>query len=143
MWGHVQQGRGWVSKSPLVRPRYGATPVLRGPTYLRQLTEVYVEPMLHIIFHPRSIDVVEKTGGGVPFKTGMISKVNIPPGLGTGKRLAGAFFAAMGPFSTPFMLVHPLLHVQIVVNLTGPRIVMQWWLMSVIELHKGLQPFNR
>ena len=73
-----------------------------------------MEPMLHIIFQPRTIDVVENTGGRWPFQAGIISKSNIPPRLVTGKRLAGAFFSAIGPFSTPFMLVNRLHHVQIV-----------------------------
>ena len=73
----------------------------------------------------------------------MIPKFNIPPRLGTGKRLAGTFCAAIGPFSTPFMLVHPPHHVEIVVNLTMLRMVMQWGLMSIMELHKGLQAFDR
>ena len=102
-----------------------------------------MESVLHITFHPRTVDVVDKTGGGVPFQAGMISKLNIPPRLGTGKRLAGAFFAAIGPSSTPFMPIHPLHHVGIVANLTTLRIVMQWGLTSVMELHKGLQPFHR
>ena len=108
-----------------------------------KVTEVDMESMLHIIFHPRTVDVVEKTGGGVPFLAGMITKFNIPPRLGTGKRLAGVFFAVIGPFSTPFMLLRPLRHVRIVVNLTALHIVLQWGLTSVMELHKGLQPFKR
>ena len=67
--------------------------------YHIKVTEVHVESMLYITFHPHTVDVVEKTGGGVPFQVGMISKFNIPPRLGTRKRLAGAFFAAIGPFS--------------------------------------------
>ena len=102
------------------------------PLHIR-VTEVHVESMLHIIFHPPTIDVVEKTGGRVPFQAGMISKLNIPPKPGTGKRLA---------FSTPFMLVHPLHHVRIVVNLTTLRIVMHQGLTSVMALHKGLQPLD-
>ena len=107
------------------------------------VTEVHVESMLHIIFHPRTVDVVEETGGRVPFQADMISKFNIPPRLGTGKRLAGAFLVAIGPFSTPFMLVDPLQHIRIVVNLMTLRILMQWGLTSVMELHKGLRPFDR
>ena len=107
-----------------------------------KVTDVHLESMLQIIFHPPAVDVVEKTGGGVPFQAGMISKFNILPRLGTGKSLAGAFFADIGPFSTPFMLVHPLHHVRIVMNLTMLHIVMQWGLTSVMELHKGLQPFD-
>ena len=101
-----------------------------------------MESMLHIMFHPRTVDLVDETGGGVPFQAGRITKFNIPPRLGTGKGLAGAFFAAIGPLSTPFMLVQPLHHVRIFVNLTTLRIVMQWGLTSVTELHKGLQPFD-
>ena len=112
------------------------------PSHIK-VTEVHVESMLHIIFHPRTVDVVAKTGSGVPFQAGMISKFNIPPRLRTGKSLAGAFFAAIGPFSTPFMPVHPLHHIRIVVIVTAFRKVMQWGLTSVIELHKGLQPFDR
>ena len=81
--------------------------------------------MLHVVFHPRTVDVVEKTGCGVPFQAGMIWKLNIPPRLDTGKRLAGAFLAALCPFSTPFMLVHPLYQVGIILNLTILRAVMQ------------------
>ena len=106
-----------------------------------KVTKVHVETMLHNIFHPRTADVVENTGGGVPFQAGMITKFNIPPRFSTGKRLTGAFFAAMGPSSTPFMLVHPLHQVRIVVNLTTLRIVMQWGLTSVMD-HKRLQPFD-
>ena len=109
----------------------------------RKVTEVHVESMQHIIFHPRTVDVMEKSGSGVPFQAGMISKFRIPPRLGTSKRLAGAFFAASGPFSTPFMLVQPLHHIRIFVNLTTLRILLQWGLTSVIELQKGLQPFER
>ena len=105
-------------------------------------TEGHVESMLHIVFHPCTVDVVEKTGGGVPFQAGMITKFHIPPRLGTGKRLAAAFFAAIGPFSTSSTLVHPLHHIQIPVNLTTVRILMQWGLMAVMELHKGLQPLD-
>ena len=75
------------------------------------VTEFHVESMLHIIFHPRTADVVEKTGGAVPFQAGMISKSNIPARLSTRKRLAGASFAALAPLPTPFMLVHPLHHI--------------------------------
>ena len=106
-----------------------------GPLHIK-VTEVHVESMLHYIFHPRTIDVLEKPGGGVPFQAGMISEFYIPPRLGIGKRLAGAFFVAIGPFSTPFTLVHPLHHVRIVVHLTMLRIVMQWGLTSVMQLHK-------
>ena len=108
-----------------------------------RVTEAHVESMVHIIFHPRTVDVVEKTWGAVPFQAGMISKVNIPLRLVSGKRLAGAFFAANGPVSTPFMLVHHLHHVRIVVNFTTIGIVVQWGLTSVTELHEGLQPFDR
>ena len=41
------------------------------------------------------------------------------------------------------MLVHPLHHVRIIVNLTTLRVVRQWGLTSVMQLHKGLQPFDR
>ena len=102
-----------------------------------------MESVLHIIFHPRTLDFVEKTGGGVPLQAGMISKFNIPPKLGTERRLAGPFLAVIGPFSMPFMLVHPLHHIRIVVNLTTLCILMQWGVTSVMELHKGLQPFDR
>ena len=102
-----------------------------------------MESVLHIIFHPTTVDIVEKTCGGVPFQAGMISIFNIPPRLGTRKRLAGAFFAAIGALSTPFMLHNSLHHVQIVVSLRTLHIVMQWGLKSVMELHKGLQPLDR
>ena len=108
-----------------------------------KVTEVHVESMLHIIFHPPTVDVVEKTCGGMPFQVGIILKLNIPRRLGTGNRLAGAFVGAISPFSTPFMLVHPLHHLPIVLNLRTLRRVMQWGLTSVMELHKGVQTFDR
>ena len=48
-----------------------------------KVTEVPVESMLHIIFHPRTVDVLKKTGDVVPFQAGMIRKFNISPKLGT------------------------------------------------------------
>ena len=75
-----------------------------------------MECMLHVIFHPHLVDDVEKTGGGMTIQAGRVSKLNIPPKLGTEKSLAGAFFRGHGPLFHAIHLsprkLHPVLRAE-------------------------------